>query len=696
MLSVVIPCLNEAENLPTLLKRLNYISESKNLELEIVVVDDCSTDDTNEILEKAKVTYSNISLSVIRNAKNIGIYKSWRVGVASAKNDLILLMDGDLQNQPEDLALMLEVYRSKSCHAVQGVRVNIDNEDPIRTFLSRNFAVLLRFFTRINLQDPKSGFILSEKVALQASLDKIVGFRHPQSFIALGLAWDGYVVEEILTRFDKRTAGTSFLKSKLTRTVIESLFDLVKAREFNKFLQVGNDQLSTWNLKQRLKLKLYFWTMPFHAWNIRRSTIFKLYHLLETEKFTESEWNVYQDKKLTKMLNHSQKNIHWLKKSNTVNGPKSNYAKLSGFPLLEKTDLKELGPVPFMDFSNKYKTHRIATSGSTGSPLIVFADREQLEWRFASTLRALMWTGWKIGDKQYRLWHQKIGMTRVEVIKERIDAAFLRRKFIPAFEFDDKKVHKLLMEISMTKPFLVDGYAESLDYLTKASHQLKDLEIPAIMSSAQTLTTQTRNILERTFKAKVYDKYGSREFSGIAYQCGYGPWFHIMADSYIVEILVDGQTPANPGQVGEVVVTDLNNKLFPLIRYRIGDLATAVDNAENCKCGRNMPRIGNIVGRTAALIVTPGKRVLPGTFFAHFFKDYELIVFQYQIVQDTKDAITLKFVKGRSYSDSGFEKLLISLSEFLDGMTLNIEAVDVIPMGRTGKRSPVVSLISIE
>jgi phenylacetate-CoA ligase len=287
-------------------------------------------------------------------------------------------------------------------------------------------------------------------------------------------------------------------------------------------------------------------------------------------------------------------------------------------------------------------------------------------------------------------------MTRVEVIKERIDAAFLRRKFIPAFEFDDKKVHKLLMEISMTKPFLVDGYAESLDYLTKASHQLKDLEIPAIMSSAQTLTTQTRNILERTFKAKVYDKYGSREFSGIAYQCGYGPWFHIMADSYIVEILVDGQTPANPGQVGEVVVTDLNNKLFPLIRYRIGDLATAVNNAENCKCGRNMPRIGNIVGRTAALIVTPEKRVLPGTFFAHFFKDYELIVFQYQIVQDTKDAITLKFVKGRSYSDSGFEKLLISLSEFLDGMTLNIEAVDVIPMGRTGKRSPVVSLIPIK
>jgi phenylacetate-CoA ligase len=167
-----------------------------------------------------------------------------------------------------------------------------------------------------------------------------------------------------------------------------------------------------------------------------------------------------------------------------------------------------------------------------------------------------------------------------------------------------------------------------------------------------------------------------------------------MADSYIVEILVDGQTPANPGQVGEVVVTDLNNKLFPLIRYRIGDLATAVDNAENCKCGRNMPRIGNIVGRTAALIVTPGKRVLPGTFFAHFFKDYELIVFQYQIVQDTKDAITLRFVKGRSFSTSGFEELLISLNEFLDGMIVNIEEVDVIPMGRTGKRSPVISLIS--
>jgi phenylacetate-CoA ligase len=289
-------------------------------------------------------------------------------------------------------------------------------------------------------------------------------------------------------------------------------------------------------------------------------------------------------------------------------------------------------------------------------------------------------------------------MTKAQVIKEKLDARLLRRTFVPAFEFDDQKVHELVKEIGKNKPYIVDGYAESLDYLTKVASSKtvgSSPRIPAIMSSAQTLTSQTRSILENFFDAKVYDKYGSREFSGIAYQCGFGPWFHVMSDSYIVEILVDGSAPAGPGQVGEVVVTDLNNRLFPMIRYRIGDLATAIDPNEQCECGRKMPKIGNIVGRTAALIITPKNRVLPGTFFAHFFKDYELIVFQYQIIQEDPESILLKVVKGRSFSSEGLESLLFSLSEFLDNLKVRIEFVEVIPLGRTGKRSPVVSMLNV-
>jgi phenylacetate-CoA ligase len=350
-----------------------------------------------------------------------------------------------------------------------------------------------------------------------------------------------------------------------------------------------------------------------------------------------------------------------------------------------------------MDLTGRYKRHKIATSGSTGSPLVIFADREQLEWRFASTLRALIWTGWRIGDRQYRLWHQKIGMTKVQAFKEKNDAMLLRRKFIPAFEFDAEKVRNLIHEIETTKPYIVDGYAESLDYLSRSSvvDDKTNPRVPVMMSSAQTLTEQTRRDLQSNFKTKVFDKYGSREFSGIAYECGYGDWFHVMSDSYIVEILVDGVRPALPGEVGEVVITDLNNRLFPMIRYRIGDLATKVDESILCNCGRSMPRIGKVVGRTAALIRTPSGRVLPGTFFAHFFKDFESTIMQYQVQQSVSNEITLMIVKGRSFSNDTLEIILEKLQEFLDGMLIEIKYTDVIPLGRTGKRSPVISTLSV-
>ena len=80
---------------------------------------------------------------------------------------------------------------------------------------------------------------------------------------------------------------------------------------------------------------------------------------------------------------------------------------------------------------------KISTSGSTGEPFTTYADRYQLEVRFATTLRGSEWTGWRFGDRQARLWHQTLGMTRVQVRPRAASTRwFMRRLFIPAFEID--------------------------------------------------------------------------------------------------------------------------------------------------------------------------------------------------------------------------------------------------------------------
>ena len=170
-------------------------------------------------------------------------------------------------------------------------------------------------------------------------------------------------------------------------------------------------------------------------------------------------------------------------------------------------------------------------------------------------------------------------------------------------------------------PHLLDGYAESLNFI---AHYLRTnhgaaLRPRAVLSSAQTLPARVRHEIETSLGASVFDKYGSREFSGIAYQCEVGAAYQcVMDESYVVEPLRDGRL-AEPGEVGEVVATDLNNFSVPLIRYRIGDLATAVDESVPCPCGRGLSRIGEIQGRTQA-IVHCADGTAAGRLFSHFFR----------------------------------------------------------------------------
>jgi phenylacetate-CoA ligase len=245
---------------------------------------------------------------------------------------------------------------------------------------------------------------------------------------------------------------------------------------------------------------------------------------------------------------------------------------------------------------------------------------------------------------------------------------------------------------------LLDGYAEALDFL---AHYLKTHgDVPvrpkALMSSAQTLPVASRRLIEEAFGCRVFDKYGSREFSGIAYECEAHTGHHVVGEGYIVEILRDG-VPARPGEVGEVVITDLNNYCLPFIRYRIGDLAVAVDPAFACPCGRGLPLVGNIEGRIQSIIQGTDGRYVPGTFFAHFLKEFDHAIQRFQVVQDRPGAMSFRVVKADRFSDSVLEEILGTFRKYLgDDMQIDVEYVDRVEMIRTGKRLMAVSKLGVD
>ncbi len=596
----------------------------------------------------------------------------------------------------------------------QGTRSSIGRLRDSRLVFSRVLNAMLNAAFGMHARDSKSGFVLGPKGVLDEVLAHDKPYRHFQTFVSVSAHAKGYTILEVETLFESRYAGESFLIDRSLRVSAEALADFFPAlsefrlrsrRGHRRYLPTTDPPAERrapahpYRGWRRLWFEIYFATMPVHKWLIRRSARDLYLELKQTEWLSRSDLDALQLQKLQRLLQHAYVHVPYYRKAMKVAGVHpydiTSLADLDRIPLLTKGAVRRhLFFGLFADNHRKSQMLKVTTSGSTGEPFTTYADRHQLEVRFATTLRGLEWTGWRFGDRQARLWHQTIGMTKLQTLRERIDAKFMRRLFIPAFEIDAENIEDVIGSIRRHRPVLVDGYAESLNFLASYVREgaRPGFSPKAVMSSAQALPDNVRKIIEDGFETTVFDKYGAREFSGIAYQCGHSPDHHVMDESYIVELLVDDR-PAKPGEIGEVVITDLNNFSVPLIRYRIGDLATAVDDTQSCPCGRHLSRIGRIEGRTQAIVHCANGTWLPGAFFLHFFKDYEHAIRFFQIQQEEKGSLVLKIVKNRRFTDSEFEEIMRELRRHVGDTRIDVEFCESIPLLTTGKRSPVVSTV---
>jgi len=114
-LSIIIPAYNEELTIEKLLDKVRMI-EIPNVEKEIIVVDDCSTDKTGEILKKQK------NLKLIRQEKNQGKGAAFKIGIKHSTGDIIIVQDADLEYDPEDIKLCVEPIIKSEAQVVYGSR----------------------------------------------------------------------------------------------------------------------------------------------------------------------------------------------------------------------------------------------------------------------------------------------------------------------------------------------------------------------------------------------------------------------------------------------------------------------------------------------------------------------------------------------------------------------------------------------
>ena len=353
-------------------------------------------------------------------------------------------------------------------------------------------------------------------------------------------------------------------------------------------------------------------------------------------------------------------------------------------PVLTKRDIQDHQDLLVSSNVPPSKRAQNQTGGSTGSPLQFFVDVERFDSRMASTARHNSWAGLRIGDWYAHPWGSRFDVGDTPDPSPAWRQRYLHRNLsLHTAAVSEEAMMRFVTVLRKYRPKYMVAYAQSAVLFAEfcSANNIHDITFESMIVSAEMLLPGKRQILEETFRGKVFDRYGCREVSVIASECEYHSGLHVNADALIVEVEA---APNLPAGMGRVLVTDLLNRSMPLIRYEIGDLAT-LDSDMRCPCGRSLPLIGNIQGRTSDFLRLPSGRMIAGPSLALLAADMR-DVRQVQFIQADPAHVTLKVVAGTGYSQRTEEELRRRMLPYLEQeSSLTIVTADSIPSEPSGK-----------
>ncbi len=222
LVSIVIPLHNEEEDINDLYDALTSVMQAEEYDYELLFVDDGSTDKTLDLLEPFEKNDQNVH--ILRFRRNFGKAAAWAAGFDHAKGDVIVTIDGDLQNDPKDIPRLVSYIGEYD--VVNGWRKKRKDAFIIRRFPSIIANKLISKVTGVNLRDYGSG-LKAYKAEVVKNMN-MYGEMH--RFIPALASWYGVKIKEIETTHYPRMRGES--KYGISRTLLVTL-DLITV----KFLQ---------------------------------------------------------------------------------------------------------------------------------------------------------------------------------------------------------------------------------------------------------------------------------------------------------------------------------------------------------------------------------------------------------------------------------------------------------------------------
>lgn len=324
------------------------------------------------------------------------------------------------------------------------------------------------------------------------------------------------------------------------------------------------------------------------------------------------------------------------------------------------------------------------TGGSTGTPVEVLKDPHTVELINATGLRAFRWTGWNIGEPVGMVWgNPPVNLNAKEKL---LDTLISPEIYLDTMSLTDASMSEFVAKWQRSRPTLLRGHSHSIYIFASFcnKHGITSVRPKGIISSSMMLLPSERKVIEQAFACKVTDLYGCEEVGLIATECELHDGMHIDMENNYVELLDHNGNDVAPGEDGAVVVTSLLNRSMPLIRYKMGDVASLPGRA--CACGRALTLMNNISGRVADFLVRKDGSVVAGVSLVERTLTKFPGVAQMQIVQEDIDTIVLKIARDPDYSEATGRALVAEFKESVGTHNdVRIEFVSAIPQERSGK-----------
>lgn len=368
---------------------------------------------------------------------------------------------------------------------------------------------------------------------------------------------------------------------------------------------------------------------------LRNPSLWRYYAFLkESETWPLERLQAYQLDKLREFLRfageHSPHYKRLFARTGFDPGKIEKIDDLRRLPTVGKEELIEHAKEIRTDFP--FKKLRVSeTSGTTGSALRFERNEEWDSAHRAAMFRGYSWYGVHPWERNGYFW----GYNTDPAKRRRIRFEDLLQNRFRIFSYDSGQIEAFVRELRRGARF-VSGYSSMIYEVAKAinrSHAGVLCELKMVKGTSEKIYESYQLEVMKAFGRKMVSEYGAAEAGIIAFECPEGGHMHITMENVIVE-QIDGQ----------IVVTNLVSRSFPIIRYRLGDSINLAPEGFRCPCGRAHPVIFDVLGRVGKKVV--GQRnSYPSLTFYYVFKNLGLernIVLNYQACQQTPGHITLR------------------------------------------------------